>query len=84
MITKIQKEAICNTLGKHYSSKIIAHLELKGIKPLKNKVFNPKIIQDIVNGRIDCYGNVEIEIVKLVNATKKQKEKSSQKLQNLL
>jgi hypothetical protein len=84
MITENQKEAICNILGKHYSSKVIAHLENKGIKPIKNKAFTPKIIQDIVNGRTEEYSFVEIEIVNLVSATKKRNEKAAKKLQNLL
>jgi hypothetical protein len=84
MITETQKEAICNTLGKQYSSKIIAHLENKGIKPIKNKAFTPNIIQNIVNGRTDEYLLVEIEIVNLVSATKKRNEKAAKKLQNLL
>jgi hypothetical protein len=83
MITETQKEAICNTLGNKYSSKIIAHLERKGIKPVKNLVFTPKIIQDIVNGRHE-YSAVEIEIVNLVNAVKKRNEKANKKLQTLL
>lgn len=83
MITNTQKEAICNTLGKQYSPMIIAHLESKGIKPVKNLVFTPKIIQDIVNGRHE-YSAVEIEIVNLVNAVKKRNEKAAKKLQTLL
>jgi len=83
MITENQKEAICNTLGKQYSSKIIAHLEKKDIKPMRNKVFSPKIIQDIVNGRLE-YATVEIEIVNLVNIVKKNNEKAARKLQTLL
>lgn len=83
MISENQKEAICNILGKHYSSKVIAHLESKGIKPLKNEVFTPKIIQHIVNGYYE-HSIVEIEIVNLVNATKKRNDKAAKKLQTLL
>lgn len=83
MITETQKEAICNTLGKQYSPIIIAHLESKGIKPIKNNDFTPKIIQDIVNGRHE-YSTVEIEIVNLVNAVKKRNEKAAKKLETLL
>lgn len=83
MINENQKEAICNILGKHYSSKIIAHLENKGIKSLKNKDFKPKIIQDIVNGRQE-HSAVELEIVNLVNSTKKMNEKLDKVLKKLL
>lgn len=83
MITETQKEVICNTLGNKYSSKVIAHLEKKGLKPLKNDVFTPKIIQDIVNGRHENYEYVEIEIVNLVNAVKKSNEKAAIKLKTL-
>ena len=84
MITETQKEAICNTLGNKYSIKIIAHLKKKGIKPLKNGVFTPKIIQDIVNGRHENYEYVELEIVNLVVAVKKRNKKAAKKLQTLL
>lgn len=83
MITETQKEAICNTLGKQYSPMIIAHLEIKGIKSVKNKDFTPKMIQDIVNGRYE-HSIAEIEIVNLVNATKKYNNKVAKKLQTLL
>lgn len=83
MITETQKEAICNTLGNQYSSKIIAHLEKKGITPIKNEVFNAQIIQNIVNGRYE-HLEAEIEIVNLVMAIKKLKEKAAKKLETLL
>lgn len=83
MITETQKEAICNTLGNKYSSKIIAHLESKGIAPIKNEVFNPQIIQNIVNGRYE-HLEVEVEIVNLVLAIKKSKDKAAKKLKTLL
>jgi DNA-binding transcriptional MerR regulator len=83
MITENQKEAICNTLGKQYSAKIIAHLEKKKIKSLKNKDFTPKIIQDIVNGRSENT-TVELQIVTLVNRVKKETEKAENKLKTLL
>lgn len=83
MITETQKQSICNTLGKQYSPMIIARLEKKGIKPVKNNHFTPKIIQDIVNGRHE-HSAVEIEIVNLVNAVKKSNEKAAKKLQTLL
>jgi intracellular sulfur oxidation DsrE/DsrF family protein len=83
MITETQKEAICNTLGSQYSSKIIAHLEKKGITPIKNEVFNAQIIQNIVNGRYE-HLEAEIEIVNLVMAVKKLKEKAAKKLETLL
>lgn len=83
MITENQKEAICNVLGKHYSSKIIAHLEKKEIKSIKNKDFTPQMIHKIVNGRLE-YVIVEIEIVNLVNATKNRNDRAAKKLQTLL
>ncbi|PKB18361.1 hypothetical protein [Flavobacterium sp. 5] len=83
MINETQKEAICNILGGKYSAKIIAHLEKKEIKPMRNKVFTPKIIQDIVNGRTENT-TVEIAIVKLVKAVKNQNEKANKQLQTLL
>lgn len=84
MITEKQKEAICNTLGKQYSKKIIPHLEKKGIKPVKSQFFTPQIIQNIVNGiAANDYLHVEIEILKLTKATARRKIKHENRLKSL-
>jgi hypothetical protein len=79
MITDTQKEAICKVLTKHYSGKIIARLEKKGIKPSRSDHFTPMIIQKIVNGEYENLA-VEDEIIKMMDAAKKREARKLQKL----
>jgi hypothetical protein len=83
MIIEQQKIEINSVLGKHYSSKIIPHLESKGIKPLRAEKFTKAIIQKIINGYVEDL-STEIEILKFVKSHKKKLEKLHIKQKSIL
>lgn len=83
MINHSQKETIILVLGKHYSPKIIAHLNKKEIFNSNGNAYSSASIQKIVSG-IQHNDIVELEIVSLVKTAKKLNEKTAKKLQTLL
>lgn len=83
MINCNQKNTIILVLGKQYSPKIIAHLNQKKLFNSNGDPYSSASIQKIVSG-IQKNDIVELEIVSLVNATKKRNEKTAKKLQTLL
>lgn len=83
MITEVQKIEIIATLGNHYSSKIIPHLEGKGLKPLRADKFTNGIIQKIINGHVEDL-KTEIEILKFVKSQKNKLEKLQQKQKSII
>jgi hypothetical protein len=83
MIVAEQKTIITQILGLQYSNKIIAHLIKTGILPEKASKFNPKIIQNIVNGRTENL-IVQEQIAILIETTKKERLKANKKLEKSL
>lgn len=83
MITEQQKIEINSVLGKHYSNKIIPHLESKGLNPIRAEKFTKQIIQKIINGHLEDL-STEIEILKFVKTQKNKLEKLQQKQKSIL
>ncbi len=71
--TTDEKEEITNTLGKHYSGKVIAHLNSKGITNADGNPYSADSVRNIVNGTNGRSANPEVvaAILELVAETKK-------------
>jgi len=79
MITKQYKIKIKEILGGRYCPKIILHLTKKEIFNAKGEVFSTASIQKIVSGT-QPNEEVEIEIINLMDRTKKRQEELQSKM----
>lgn len=73
MITDNQKNKITEVLTKHYSKRIIDHLNENEIYNSKGKEFSKASIQRIVSGA-QVNETVELEIAKLVAKTREEQK----------
>lgn len=76
------KEQIIETLGKHYSGKIIEYLNEKGIMNKNGKPYKNGSIQKIVN---EERRNIEVEtaIVELIAETIEKRLKNTRKIKRI-
>lgn len=82
MINAALKKKIQALLGKQYSPKIIAWLNLKEIFNENGEPFTPSGIQNIVNGR--PHAAVEAEILNLLAETKRRQNLPKDKKSKIL
>lgn len=82
MITEKEKKLIIDTIGNHYSEKILQHLKKKNILG-KNGEYSKGYIRQIVGG-FEENQEVEIELLKFVSSTKKKQKKALELRKNLL
>jgi len=82
MITKTEKKLIVATLGKQYSSKVIAHLDNRKIFNARGGSFSAPSIRMIVSGTENL--KVETEILKLVAKEKARIEREKQRRKNIV
>lgn len=83
MIQQVFKDIIVNVLGVHYSSKIINHLENKGIRNTDGRPFSNESIRQFVNGYRENR-EVESAIVDLVEKESQAAKQLSKRIEKVV
>jgi hypothetical protein len=74
MITEDQKKKFKQTLGHHYTSKVIAVLEDEGVKDSFGKTHSPQMIIQVMNGETS-HELIELAILKAVEKQTKENKR---------
>lgn len=82
MITEEEQKRVIDVLGKHYSGKIIAHLNKKEIVNTDGNAFSPESIRLFVGGHRENE-TVEFAILQFVNTTEKANQRKAERRQKL-
>jgi DNA (cytosine-5)-methyltransferase 1 len=83
MITEIEKQAIKQNIGKHYSVAIIERFNAKGIKPKEADKWTMGLVKNLVNGFSE-HQEAEMEILLFASEKKKEKELLLKKRKQLI
>jgi hypothetical protein len=83
MISKREQKALKNLFGNHYTSNVIAVLELKGVKDTSNKTHSSEMIRQVFNGKRE-HEEIEEAIIEAALIEKKKLKDLKRKKEKLL